>query len=71
MREPVLVPAAGEVATGPVAIPATGRGLGESVGPGVSVGVTEGDAPMRRLGVGVGVDDAVPLGVTEEVGVGE
>ena len=69
IREPVLVLAVGAVATPPVPIAATARGLGESVGPGVSVGVMEGDAPRRRLGVGVGVDEGVPLGVTEEVGV--
>ena len=38
-------------------------GEAESVGPGVSVGVTEGDAPIRREGVGEGV----PVGVTDEV----
>jgi hypothetical protein len=44
-------------------------GLGESVGPGVSVGVTEGDAPIRSVSVGVGVGVGVWLDVTEFVGV--
>ena len=59
--EPALVCGACTV-TG-AAIPATGFAEGESVGPGVSVGVTEGEAPTRRVGVGLGVE----LGVTEEV----
>ena len=66
IREPALVAVVGAA---PTPIAATARGLGESVGPGVSVGVTEGDAPRRRLGVGLGVDEGVPLGVIEEVGV--
>lgn len=40
------------------------------MGPGVSVGVTEGEAPMRRLGVGVGVELGVTDGVTDRVGDG-
>ena len=40
------------------------------MGPGVSVGVTEGEAPMRRLGVGVGVELGVTDGVTDRVGEG-
>lgn len=55
---------------GAEAIPATGCGECESVGPGVSVGVTEGDAPIRREGVGVGVSVGVCEEVTDEVGVG-
>jgi hypothetical protein len=47
------------------------EGLGESVGPGDSVGVIEGEAPMRRVGVGVGVGVAVWLGVIDSVGVWE
>lgn len=50
--------------------PARGLGLGESVGPGVSVGDTEGDAPMRSDGVGVGVSVGVTDEVTEMVGDG-
>ena len=53
------------------AIPATGLGDGESVGPGVSVGVTEADARNDRLGVGVGVEEEDGLGVETGVGVGE
>jgi hypothetical protein len=45
-------------------------GDAESVGPGVSVGVTEGDAPIRRVGVGVGVSVGVTEDVIEDVGVG-
>jgi hypothetical protein len=48
----------------------TGLGEEESVGPGVSVGVTEGDAPIRRLGVGLGVGVGVIDGVNDDVGVG-
>jgi len=59
---PVLCACGACTVTG-AAIPATGFAEGESVGPGVSVGVTEGDAPIRRVGVGLGVE----LGVTEEV----
>ena len=44
-------------------------GEGESVGPGVSVGVTEGDAPVRRDGVGVGVSVGVTDAVIDDVGV--
>ena len=55
---------------GAEAIPATGCGECESVGPGVSVGVTEGDAPIRREGVGVGVSVGVCEEVTDEVSVG-
>jgi len=39
------------------------------VGPGDSVGVAEGEAPIRRLGVGDGVELGVGLGVTDDVGV--
>ena len=46
-------------------------GDGESVGPGVSVGVIDGEAPIRSVGVGVGVPVAVGEGVSEEVGLGE
>jgi hypothetical protein len=46
------------------------EGDGESVGPGVSVGVTEGDAPIRRLGVGLGVSVGVIEDVIDDVGVG-
>jgi len=46
-----------------------GVGDEESVGPGVSVGVTEGEAPIRRVGVGLGVSVGVPEEVTDEVGV--
>jgi hypothetical protein len=70
---PIIVPAfvcAGAwIITGATPIPATGLGIGESVGPGVSVGVTEGDAPIRREGVGLGVSVGVGEGVIEEVGV--
>jgi len=41
----------------------------ESVGPGVSVGVTEGEAPIRSVGVGLGVSVGVTEEVTDEVGV--
>jgi hypothetical protein len=44
-------------------------GEGESVGPGVSVGVTDGEAPIRREGVGLGVSVGVMEEVTEGVGV--
>lgn len=70
---PIMGPAegaAGGATIGTVFIPATGLGDGESVGPGVSVGVIEGEAPMRSVGVGLGVFEAVGLGVIEEVGVG-
>ena len=33
------------------------------------MGVTEGDAPIRSVGVGEGVSVAVTDGVTDEVGV--
>ena len=54
------------------AIPARGLkdGDGESVGPGVSVGVTDGEAPIRRLGVGVGVSVGVTDDVIDQVGLG-
>jgi serine acetyltransferase len=42
----------------------------ESVGPGVSVGVTEGEAPIRRVGVGLGVSVGVTVAVIDELGVG-
>jgi hypothetical protein len=58
----------------PAAIPANGFtecvGEAESVGPGVSVGVTEGEAPIRRVGVGEGVSVGVTDDVTDPVGVG-
>ena len=41
------------------------------MGPGVSVGVTEGVARNDRLAVGVGVGEGVGLGVGHDVGVGE
>ena len=66
---PVPVLLGAETVTG-AARPARGLGLGESVGPGVSVGVTEGDAPMRSDGVGVGVSVGVTDEVTEMVGDG-
>ena len=54
-------------------IPARALGVGEfeSVGPGVSVGVTEGDARNDRVVVGVGVLVGVWLGVSVGVGEGE
>lgn len=53
---PIMGPTEGGAAgTGTVLIAAKGLDDGESVGPGVSVGVTEGEAPMRRDGVGLGV----------------
>ena len=71
---PIIGPTEGVAAggaAGPV-MPTAAIGLGEdeSVGPGVSVGVTEGDAPIRRLGVGLGVCVDVCDGVTDNVGVG-
>jgi hypothetical protein len=71
MREPVLI-LCGAAAAGPAAIPATtfALGLGESVGPGVSVGVIDGEAPIRRVGVGDGVSVGVTDDVIEDVGVG-
>jgi hypothetical protein len=70
MSEPVVICGAGGVIG--AAIPARGleEGDGESVGPGVSVGVTEGDAPIRRLGVGLGVSVGVTEDVIDDVGVG-
>ena len=68
---PTIVPAPvllGAETTGAAARPATGFGVLESVGPGVSVGVTEGDAPIRSDGVGVGVSVGVIDDVTETVG---
>ena len=70
---PMIVPV--PVVVGPETVtgaerPARGLGLGESVGPGVSVGVTEGDAPIRSDGVGVGVSVGVMDEVTEIVGEG-
>jgi len=53
------------------AIPASGMGEDESVGPGVSEGVTEAVARNDRLGVGVGVEEEDGLGVESGVGVGE
>jgi hypothetical protein len=74
MREPVETDA-GALTEGPPAIPASGLlecvGDGESVGPGVSVGVTEGDAPILRVGVGEGVSVGVTDEVTDPVGVDE
>ena len=70
MIVPAFICAGAWTITGAAPIPATGLGLGESVGPGVSVGVTDGDAPMRREGVGLGVSVGVCEGVTEEDGVG-
>jgi len=73
INEPVETEA-GELTAGPPAIPAKGIvecvGEAESVGPGVSVGVTEGDAPIRKVGVGEGVAVGVTDEVTEPVGVG-
>ena len=64
----------GEAAPAPAAMAPIARreGVGdeESVGPGVSVGVTEGEAPIRRVGVGLGVSVGVTDDVTDEVGVG-
>ena len=73
---PIIVPveeAGSGATTGPAAIPARGfdEDEGESVGPGVSVGVIDGEAPIRREGVGVGVDEGVGEAVTDSVGVGE
>ena len=74
INEPVETEAGGETA-GPPAIPANGFtecvGEAESVGPGVSVGVTEGEAPIRSVGVGEGVSVGVTDEVTDPVGVGE
>ena len=71
IREPVDT-VAGATA-GPAAIPANGFvecvGEAESVGPGVSVGVTDGDAPILRVGVGEGVSVGVTDEVTDPVGV--
>lgn len=73
IREPVAGPC-GEAVPAPAATPPIARieGVGdeESVGPGVSVGVTEGEAPMRRVGVGLGVSVGVTDDVIDEVGVG-
>ena len=68
IRVPVVI--CGAVGVGACrAMPAKGLGDGESVGPGVSVGVTEGDAPIRNEGVGLGVGLGVMDEVTEGVGV--
>jgi len=67
---PVDAPCGPATTIGAAARPATGFGEGESVGPGVSVGVTEGEAPIRRVGVGLGVSVGVTLAVIDEVGVG-
>jgi hypothetical protein len=69
MIVPVPVLLGAETVIG-AASPARGFGLGESVGPGVSVGVTDGEAPMRSDGVGVGVSVGVTEEVTEIVGEG-
>jgi hypothetical protein len=71
MRDPVLM-LCGAATAGPGAIPATifALGLGESVGPGVSVGVTDGEAPIRRVGVGDGVSVGVTEDVIDDVGLG-
>ena len=72
IREPVDTEA-GALTAGPPAIPASdfieGVGEVESVGPGVSVGVTEGEAPIRNVGVGEGVLVGVTDEVTDPVGV--
>ena len=72
IREPVDTEA-GALTAGPPAIPASdfieGVGEVESVGPGVSVGVTEGEAPIRNVGVGDGVSVGVTDEVTDPVGV--
>ena len=69
MIVPVPVLLGAETVTG-AASPARGLGLGESVGPGVSDGDTEGDAPIRSEGVGLGVSVGVTDELTEIVGEG-
>ncbi len=67
---PIIVPAPVLLGAETVIDAIRGFGVLESVGPGVSVGVIDGDAPIRKDGVGLGVSVGVMEDVTEIVGEG-